>query len=427
MAFLSRSIRVLSAVLSLLSTGSATAQDLSFAGLREILLRDRPTTIAATLQAIAKQYPSYLAHHTLAYHSISLHGSSYDNPRAIVFGNTADFVLSFNGDPLQRGFGALEMMQFSPLGGYAFREIAFLQEPKNAVELIDADEIELRTDAVVISKPNPGICTSCHDKTNPRPIWEPAAIWPGIYGSANDRLYRFLLESEQRPVRRRISSAPGVRGGDPERDGFNRYLANRRSHPRYGTLPLPRGIERVAFERTSSPSLRHRPNLTLSTLLSIQAAKLIVRDAGDGPDGPGHLVLVAATECVRRNPGDPVPAALQGLVDGAGIWRNRFSHDIAGMTKRDTDRMQEYFGGNIRLPLADAAAEAAAQPYLLAAALDRIGLNIRNYAFNINRVNSFQDGANGLFALAPMLRETLQQQLRLDHPPDCGEIYRALK
>jgi hypothetical protein len=346
-----------------------------------------------------------------------------------VFGNTADFIITFNGNPQHRGFGAMETMEFSPVHGYTFREISFLKEPKNAAELIDADEIELKTDTLLISKPNPGICTSCHDKVNPRPIWEPAAIWPGIYGSVNDRLYRFVFESEGRPVRRKIASAPGLRGNDPERDGFNRYLVNRRAHPRYGTLPLPQGLESVAFERTASSNSSHRPNLTLTKLLSIQAAKLIMRDAGAGPNGPGNLVLLAAAECVREHPGDPVPAALQGLVAGAGIWRVKFKQDIVGMMQRDFDRMQDYFDGRLRPAPGDDAAEteAARQPYLLAAALDRIGLNISHYSFNANRVNSFQDGANGLFALAPMLRETLQQQMRLGHQPSCTEIFQALK
>jgi hypothetical protein len=90
--------------------------------------------------------------------------------------------------------------------------------------------------------------------------------------------------------------------------------------------------------------------------------------------------------------------------------------------------MQEYFGDNLRLSVDDLVVDAKPelQPYLLASGLDQIGMNINNYSLNNNRVSSFQDGANGLFAIGPILRETLQRQLELDHIPDCAEIYELL-
>jgi hypothetical protein len=90
--------------------------------------------------------------------------------------------------------------------------------------------------------------------------------------------------------------------------------------------------------------------------------------------------------------------------------------------------MLDYFDGKLRLRIdeAELAEQAASQPYLLASALDRIGLNIRDYAFNANRVASLQDGANGLFALPELLRDAVQKQWRWDHPPTCAEIFAAL-
>ncbi|NVN86204.1 MAG: hypothetical protein HXX15_08960 [Rhodopseudomonas sp.] len=425
-----RSMALVWGLCCLLISGSVAAepQDLSFASLREILLHDQPTSIAATLQLISQQFPSYLAHHTLAYHSISLHASSAANPRAIVFGRQAEFIISFNGDPAQRGFGALEVMEFSPERGYAFREISFLREAKNGADLIDGDEIELKTADLLISKPNPSICTGCHGIAGPRPIWEPFAIWPGLYGSVDDRLYRYVFDQQGRAQPGDQTSVPDLDGIDFEKDGYAKYLINRQRHPRYSLLPLPLGLDRVAFESKPAPDGRRRPNLALTRLFSIQAAKLLARDAGAGPNGPANLLALAAVECVRGNSSEAVPAALMPIIEKATAWRDRFKLEIAGMTRRDIDRMQDYFERNLRLGTDDSelARQAASQPYLLATALDRIGMNIRNYAFNANRVASLQDGANGLFALNELLRDALQRQWRWDHPPTCAEIYAAL-
>ena len=267
--------------------------------------------------------------------------------------------------------------------------------------MLDPDEIETQTANMLISKSNPGICTGCHDRNNPRPIWEPFALWPGVYGSADDRLFRFLFDSEGPPVQPEASSAPGLVGADTEKDGFVAYLANRPRHARYKLLPLPQGLDIQGFENKPTPGAENRPNLALTKLFSIQAAKLIARDASKEPNSRGKLVLLAATECLRSQPRRPSPAALKEIAAGAGIWRRTFERDIDGQMTRDFNRMQEYFDGNLR-PITNAKIaedQASRQPYLLASALEKVGLNIQDYSINANRVNSYQDGGNGFFAL----------------------------
>ena len=91
--------------------------------------------------------------------------------------------------------------------------------------------------------------------------------------------------------------------------------------------------------------------------------------------------------------------------------------------------MQEYFDGNLR-PITNAKIaedQASRQPYLLASALEKVGLNIQDYSINANRVNSYQDGGNGFFALDLILRETLQGRLQLDHIPSCADVFSALE
>ena len=350
MVFHLRSIWVFCGILcSAWTAAVAAGQDPNFESFREILLQERPSSVAEAIEALQRRFPSYLSHHTLAYHSISLHASDFENPRAIVFGDTADFIITFNGNPEHRGYGSIEVMEFSPTRGYTFRAISFPQEPRNEADLLDRDEIELQTADLLISKPNPGICTSCHDKNNPRPIWEPFPIWPGVYGSADDRLFRFLFDSEGQPIPSDVPSEPHLAGADTEKNGFLRYLANRPRHARYKLLPLPQGLDIQGFGNEPTPGARNRPNLALTKLFSIQAAKLIARDASAEPNSRRKLALLAASECFRSQSTRPPPAALSEIVAGAELWRKIFRRDIAGQLKRDLNRMQDYFDGNLRL------------------------------------------------------------------------------
>ena len=103
--------------------------------------------------------------YTLVFASRSLQGATPAAPRAILFGTTARFVLSFNGNPNQRGYDALETMQFDErTNSFHFREVRF-----------DGP------DGVTLSEDNPARCTACHG--NPaRPIWDTPPNWPGVYG-----------------------------------------------------------------------------------------------------------------------------------------------------------------------------------------------------------------------------------------------------
>jgi hypothetical protein len=48
----------------------------------------------------------------LVYKSRSLQEGSLESPRAILYGKTGKLVITFNGDPRQKGYGSLEVMQF---------------------------------------------------------------------------------------------------------------------------------------------------------------------------------------------------------------------------------------------------------------------------------------------------------------------------
>ena len=67
----------------------------------------------STIDQVLPHLPAeFLENYTLAYDSRSLHESSPDFPRVILFGNNAKLILTFNGSPDQRGYQNLEIMQF---------------------------------------------------------------------------------------------------------------------------------------------------------------------------------------------------------------------------------------------------------------------------------------------------------------------------
>src|SRR5690349_15808778 len=50
--------------------------------------------------------------YALMFESRSLQGATPENPRVILFGPDARFILTFNGSPAQRGFRVVETMEF---------------------------------------------------------------------------------------------------------------------------------------------------------------------------------------------------------------------------------------------------------------------------------------------------------------------------
>ena len=72
----------------------AGPKDLSFRELASILTENRFTSIEALLRHLAKTKPEYLSHYALGFASRSLHESSPQAPRAIVYGQQGEFMIS---------------------------------------------------------------------------------------------------------------------------------------------------------------------------------------------------------------------------------------------------------------------------------------------------------------------------------------------
>ena len=181
------------------------------------------------------------ANYTLMHHSRSLQSSSFENPRAILFGKDASLVCTFNGSISQTGFDALECMQFrSASASFDFRQIQF-PTTENQLKSVSFSESGKSADGRIS-------CSACHTTDN-RPNWLVYANWQGSYGANDDGLKQDLK-------------------------AYLGFVSKRPLHPRYrfliqGTAPTDPYI-------VHGNAVQNRPNLRLSDLLGRMNA---LRDA----------------------------------------------------------------------------------------------------------------------------------------------------
>ena len=181
----------------LLVTPLARGSDYDFAALQSTIQNNGIRSIEDLLPMLPGSLRSSYA---LVFASRSLQGASFEAPRVILYGADARFIVTFNGDASQRGYRALETMEFDDASGqFKFREIEFPAHP--------AVPLPVRT-----SETNPARCQRCHG-TPARPVWDTQPLWPGAYGER----YQASLSSE-------------------EQAGMERFLARQVADPRYRSL-----------------------------------------------------------------------------------------------------------------------------------------------------------------------------------------------
>lgn len=146
----------------------------------------KPSSVEETLKLITERRPKFLTHATFAYGSRSLQSSTYENPRAIVFSGDAETILSFNGEPGQRGYERLEMICFNePEKTFEFHDIAFPKEANSTDELEDLTASEQAQNFAHTNGRSNRDCRMCH-QTPARPNWDAYPFWPGFYGAVDD-------------------------------------------------------------------------------------------------------------------------------------------------------------------------------------------------------------------------------------------------
>ena len=222
-----------------------------------------------TVEALVEALPSDLrTHYTLAFSSRSLQGASFAFPRAILYGSDARFIVTFNGEPTQHGYSAVETMEYDDSASrFVFREISFAPSGDPAGR--------------AISEPNPARCLACHGAPA-RPIWDAPPVWPGIYGE------RY-----------------GAGLSAAEASGMRAFLKLQPTHPRYRHLI---SAARFADRDTYVPSaqaayngeLRESPNARLSALLASDNVRLILAELAAQPGFEAHryvLLAAAGADC----------------------------------------------------------------------------------------------------------------------------------
>lgn len=216
-----------------------------------------------SIEALLPLLPQDLrANFTLVHKSRSIQDASPENPRALLFGSTAKLVLSFNGDPTQRGHQAIEMLSFDDITKkFELRELKFDGSSRP-----------------VLSEANPHRCTLCHDST-PRPLWQEYRNWQGAFGADDD----FLGYTNE------AIAKMGVVGQteDPRYTTAMKFRAKAVNHPRYKWLGWKK--DDVCFpyhckEDNFDKSLANSPNTRLTQLLGTNQAQAIAARASQSPN-----------------------------------------------------------------------------------------------------------------------------------------------
>ena len=255
-----RGREVLGACLALGIAMAADAGTPRFDALQERLRTERIGSVEALVAALPAELRTY---YTLAFSSRSLQSATFANPRAILYGSDANFVVTFNGDSSGRGYAAVETMEFDATENrFVFREISFAPDGDPA--------------ARTVSAPNPARCVACHGAPA-RPIWDVPPAWPGIYGE------RY-----------------GAGLSPAEANGIRAFLALQPAHPRYRHLLA---AARFAERETYVPSAHaiyngatvESPNERLSVLLATLNVRSILAELVSQPGFAAHRYVMLAT------------------------------------------------------------------------------------------------------------------------------------
>lgn len=240
---------------------SNSNSNIGFESLKKIIEENHITSIEALLPLLPDDFRSKYA---LIFASRSLQGSSFADPRVLLFNEGATFMASFNGNPNQKAFYAIETMEYdSHDSEFRYREIEF-PTPSD------------KSNRVKYSEVNPERCLKCHG--NPaRPIWDTWPLWPGAYG---ERYHAPLTDQEQH--------------------GLETFLAAQPTHSRYRYL-LNTGV--FANKETFNPSHENKyngrqklsPNEQLSRSLSLLNADRIAKQVSRAKDFDHYKYAILAS------------------------------------------------------------------------------------------------------------------------------------
>lgn len=217
--------------------------------------RPKPDTVMKALELVKAHRPKFFSRYTLIPKSMSLQESSYENPRAVVYGGNGKTVMTFNGEKSQQGYGGLELMCFNELNSsFEFREILF---PKEVTDEVDhLSEQELNKPFVISQVNSSGMrdCKQCH-MSPARPNWDTYPVWPNVYGAIDDLFFR----------------------GEEFRNQFYSSDSHSIKYTEFELRQWNQSAKKGRYEILDQ-SASDRPNLIAGKLLTILNAKRIVSE-----------------------------------------------------------------------------------------------------------------------------------------------------
>ena len=241
-----------SLLLLLIFTRSAPAGDFTYDRFAERLRAQGVRTVEAALEEVP---PEHWAHYVLMYESGSLQTASPTQPRVILHGRDAKFILAYNGSS-----DAIETIQFrEATNEFEFHVIRF---PTEKNRLKEAD----------FSPSNPTSCRECHQKSL-RPNWHSYPRWEGAYGSYDDGL------------------------NPTEKENYAAFVAKFASQPRYRKLLRPAGSKISPYSPPTAGSLAFRPNLFFTQLLLRLNAKRLASRIQEALPQAGSSTAAALLGC----------------------------------------------------------------------------------------------------------------------------------
>ena len=152
---------------------------------------------AGSIDRFLESLPDHLKNqHALMFDSKSVQEASYLRPRVLIFSPAAMIVMSFNGEPSQKGYEVLETIRFTRTEGrprFILEEIVFAEDLGRRESYLrsvnEAAQLKALIDRANRQGPNPPLCLGCH-RQDPRPNWESYPFWPGAYGQFDDRPFQ---------------------------------------------------------------------------------------------------------------------------------------------------------------------------------------------------------------------------------------------
>lgn len=196
---------VLSLLLFLGTSGVAQAMlnDIKSFGHLKQLIQDRE--IRSVDQLLENLPDRYRKGHTLIYNTQALgqHLVSPARPRILFFGTTGEFMMTINSHPSggKAPVGDLEKVETIEFVG----DRTYLRE-------IEFDGVNSPFSKTI--ETNPARCLTCHG-SDPRGLWDPYNMWPGVYGSLSRGRVDFIAFDS------------------PEYHNFQTFLEERKTNLRY--------------------------------------------------------------------------------------------------------------------------------------------------------------------------------------------------